>query len=155
MLLLGRSAGDEQEHRGEVFFHVDELNHVLAGHFDICWPWAWFQAFSSLQKTAPSMSEAGTGRMMPAPFPSTAVSLLSTLVETWELTQKLSYVFWSQLPSPLLFLQFSLSQDFSVQLFRKSCSWVSFLLISFVNCTRNLWLQVSILLFSKVTLNAC
>lgn len=112
-------SGDEQEHRGEVFFHVAGLNHVLAGHFDICWPQAWFQAFSSLQKDCvPSMSESGTWWLMLAPFPSTAVSLLSNLVETWEWTQKISSVFWSQLhpSSPVLFLHLSLGQDFLAQL---------------------------------------
>lgn len=45
------------------------------------------------RKTAPSMSEAGTGGVMPAPFPSTVLSLLSNLVEAWESMQKISDVF--------------------------------------------------------------
>lgn len=45
------------------------------------------------RKTAPSMSEAGIGGLMPAAFQSTAVSLLSNLVETWELAQKIGDLF--------------------------------------------------------------
>lgn len=44
------------------------------------------------RKTAPSVSEAGTGAVMPAPFPSTAVSQSSS-VETWVSMQKISDVF--------------------------------------------------------------
>lgn len=40
------------------------------------------------KETVPSMSEAGTGVLMPPPFRSTAVSLLSISVETWDAENK-------------------------------------------------------------------